>query len=473
MGQRLTAADLAVRRSSATPLPPWLVTGAALGIAVAVGGALAFEVPLGLALLVGAFYAPIVMFAPMIGLALFVPLVFLEGLPAFNAGGKAAGVLIAVAWVGMLQTGRLHALDVVRAHRRLFEALALLLIWLFLTSLWAEEPSAVLGDMWHWVAVALVFAIFATTVQDRDGLRLILMAFVVGAVLSVVIGFAFGLVNTGSEQATVESSARLEGAAGDPNFLAAGVVSAVVLAAGLLVTARQPLVKLGLVGAIAIMATGLVASQSRGGILAVLVVIVAAFVFFRRRRAHVAVMALMLIGVAAVFFSATPDAFERLTTATNGGSGRSGLWTVAGRAYADHPVVGVGLNNFSAVASDYTRQPGALQRVQRIAEQPTVVHNLYLQQLTETGVIGFLLLMVVIGAALVAAWRAGQLAERQGDGDLEVLARAVLVANLGMLAASFFISDAVDRRVRILLALGPAALAIARRGTRSGGQPAS
>ena len=454
-------------------MPPWVVTAAALGTAALVGVALAVEVPIGMAILVGAFYAPIVVFAPMVGLALFLPLVFLEGLPAFNAGGKAAGVLIAVAWLGMLQTGRLGARDVVRQHRRMFELLALLLIWLGLTSVWAEDPSAVLGDMWHWVAVALVFAIFATTVRDVAGLRLILFAFVVGAVISVIVGYAGGLVTTGSEQATVEGSARLEGATGDPNFLAAGVVSALVLAAGLLVTARQPLVKLGLVGAIGILATGLVASQSRGGILAMLVVIVAAFVFFRRRRAYAALMALVLIGVAAVYFSATPDALDRLTRATDGGSGRTGLWTVAERAYADSPVLGVGLNNFSAVAPDYTRQPGALERVQKIAEQPTVVHNLYLQQLTETGIIGFLLLMGVMVAALAAAWRAGRLAENKGDGDLEVLARAILVANIGMLAASLFISDAVDRRVWILLALGPAALAIARRSRTSARQPAS
>lgn len=449
------------------------MTVAAVGTAALVGVALAVEVPLGLALLVGAFFAPIVILAPTVGLALFLPLVFLEGLPAFNAGGKAAGILIAVAWLGMLQTGRLGALDVVREHRRMFEMLALLLVWLALGSLWAEEPGGVLGDMWHWVAVSLVFAIFATTVRDESGLRLILAAFVVGAVISVIVGFAGGLVTTGSEQATVQGSARLEGATGDANFLAAGVVSALVLAAGLLVTARQPLMKLGMLGAIAILGTGLVASQSRGGILATLVVIVAAFVFFRRRRAYAALMALMLIGVAAAYFSATPDALDRLTRATDGGSGRTDLWTVAGRAFADQPVIGVGLNNFNAVAPDYTRQPGVLERVQKIVEEPNVVHNLYLQQLTETGLIGFFLLMGVIGAALASAWRAGRIAEEKGDEDLEVLARAVLVANLGMLTASVFISDAVDRRVWILLALGPAALAIAHRARDRSIQPAS
>jgi O-antigen ligase len=435
------------------------VAGAAVGTSAVVGIVLAANVPLGVALLMAAIYAPLVLFAPVIGLAVFVALVFLEGLPAFNAAGKASGLLIAAAWVGVLQTGRLGATDVLRRHRRLFEALVLLLIWLCLSLLWAENPATARASLWHWFAVALLFSIVATMVTDLDALRLVALAFVAGALLSVVVGFAGGLVNTGA----AADAARLEGTAGDPNFLAAGVVSALVLAAGLMVTARHPLMKLALLSAIGVLAYGLVASQSRGGLVAVLVVLLAAFVFFKRRRAYVALMALVLVGAAAAFFSATPDALDRITSATNGGSGRSGLWTVAWRATGDYPVTGVGLENFSEVSRDYTRQPGVLERVQKIAEQDTVVHNMYLQMLVETGIVGLALFGAVIVLSVSAAWQAGRMAERRGDGELEVLARAVLVATLGILAASFFISAQVDRRVWILLALGPAALAIARR----------
>jgi hypothetical protein len=44
-----------------------------------------------------------------------------------------------------------------------------------------------------------------------------------------------------------------------------------------------------------------------------------------------------------------------------------------------------------------------------------------------------------------------------------VLARAVLVAGVGMLVSGVFISAGVDRRLWALLALGPALLAAARR----------
>jgi len=146
---------------------------------------------------------------------------------------------------------------------------------------------------------------------------------------------------------------------------------------------------------------------------------------------------------------------------------------VAWRAFEDHPINGVGLSNYSEVAPDYTRQPGALERVTKVTENSDVVHNMYLHVLTELGVIGFGLLMFVILASLRAAWLAGRRAEELGNTELEALSRAILVGTLGMLAASTFISDQVDRRLWILLALGPAALAVVSRAGSGADQPAS
>jgi hypothetical protein len=50
---------------------------------------------------------------------------------------------------------------------------------------------------------------------------------------------------------------------------------------------------------------------------------------------------------------------------------------------------------------------------------------------------------------------------------MATLARTVVVAQVAMLAASFFISNGHDRRTWVLLALGPALVATA---TRTAGQ---
>ncbi|MGH2742303.1 MAG: O-antigen ligase family protein [Thermoleophilaceae bacterium] len=443
-------------------LVPSGLAGAAVLTSGVVGVAIAVDVPLGLGLLVAVWYGPLALYRPDLGVPLFVPLVFLEALPALNLAGKVAGLLIAVAWWGAAQGGGVDLRGLVQRHRRMLEALALLLLWLSLSTLWAEDAGRAGADLWHWWAVALLFVIVATTATSAGLVRLTVAAFIVGALLSVVIGFATGEVATGSAlQSAADPDARLEGAVGDPNFLASGLVAALVLCGALLVAARGATTRWALLVAAGVLVSGLVASQSRGGIVAAAVMVLAAFVFFRRRRAYVALLLLVLVGVAAASLSASPEAWDRLTTLDNGGSGRTDLWTVSWRAFEDHPVAGVGLNNFEVVSGDYTRQPGTLRAVRKIAEQPNVVHNTYLQLLAENGLIGLPLFLGFVFACLRAAWLAGRRFEARGQADLEALARAVLVGAIGMLAASFFISAGVDKRLWILLALGPALLAVA------------
>ena len=44
---------------------------------------------------------------------------------------------------------------------------------------------------------------------------------------------------------------------------------------------------------------------------------------------------------------------------------------------------------------------------------------------------------------------------------MEMLARGVLLATIGFLASSFFLSDGIDKRLWVLFGLGPAMLAVA------------
>jgi O-antigen ligase len=440
------------------------VAVAALLWAAAVGAALGFQVQLGIGLLLAVCYGPIALYRPDIGVVLFVPLVFLEALPALNLGGKAGGLVIAVAWVGTARRGRIDVVGFVKRNRRMVEGLVLLLLWLSLTAAWATSPSAVGADLWRWFAVALLFLVVATTLDTERAIKAGVAAFVAGAVLSVVVGYATGMVNTGSSFANAAQPSRLDGGVGDPNFLAAGAVAALVLAVGLMIVWRGVLTRWLVLVACGVLAFGLAASESRGGLVAALAVLIAAFVFFKGQRIYVAAATLVLVGVLAVFLSTTPDAFQRITSVDNGGSGRQDLWTIAWRISVDHPVAGAGLNNFETVAGSYTRRPGVLTSVRNIAEDPHVVHNTYLQVLAETGFVGIVLFLAFAFACLRAAWVAARRFGAAQNRDMESLSRAVMVAAIGMLVASFFISASVDKRTWFLLALGPALLGLASRG---------
>ncbi len=127
----------------------------------------------------------------------------------------------------------------------------------------------------------------------------------------------------------------------------------------------------------------------------------------------------------------------------------------------DHPLGGVGLNNFRLESSAYVREPGSLEHVELITERPHVVHNAYLQLLAEEGVVGLGLFLALALGCMAAAWHAARRFDASRRQGLAALARAILLAIGGALVASWFISNATDKRLWALLALGPALLAVA------------
>ncbi len=108
---------------------------------------------------------------------------------------------------------------------------------------------------------------------------------------------------------------------------------------------------------------------------------------------------------------------ERLFTFS--GSYRSELWQVAWDDYRDHPLLGSGPGTYE----QYWNQHRPLQHKVRDA------HNLYLEVLAELGPVGLLLLLLALGAPLVAG----------------VLARGHPLAPLALAAyAAFLVHAAVD-----------------------------
>jgi O-antigen ligase len=447
--------------------PIELGPGAGLALAIAapvlaavIGVALAIDLRIGIALLFAALFTPVIALNLPLAVGLWFPLVFLEGVPALNLAGKAGGLLITVAWLATARSwlpSRQHA---PQAIRKILLALAALILWLTVSLVWAADAGTVLADLWHWYAVALLMLVVATTIRTSATVRLMLWAFAVGASFAVAEGLVSGGLSTSSD-AMAASGERLGGAQGDPNFLAAGIVPAMALALALMVTGRNTLERFLLGGLVGVLGVGLLASESRGGLLAAMAALIAAFFFFRHRRTAIAAFSLVLVGMVAVWSSVSPAAWQRATDFAGGGSGRTELWTVAWRIALDNPVLGVGLNNYTTVSPEYVREPGVLTRTDLIVEKSEVVHSVYLQLAAEVGIVGLGLFALVVFLCLRGAWRAAAVFERQGDDELAVLSRGVLVAGIGLLAASVFISNGVDQRLWVLFGLAVSLLAIA------------
>jgi len=147
--------------------------------------------------------------------------------------------------------------------------------------------------------------------------------------------------------------------------------------------------------------TGLVLSNSRGGVLAMLAQIVVAallllsFQTFSVTRS-VALKAMLIIILAggvlagtfwvggdrlATNFEAATKEFDRDVTATRHGASRNEIWRASLKMFAAHPILGVGLGGYWIGITAHHEASGLMT--------PQEAHNDYLELLSSAGLIGF------------------------------------------------------------------------------------
>ncbi|MEM9381847.1 MAG: putative O-glycosylation ligase, exosortase A system-associated [Planctomycetota bacterium] len=152
------------------------------------------------------------------------------------------------------------------------------------------------------------------------------------------------------------------------------------------------------------------ATRSRGGFLAAGL---ATFILVWRSRNRVA--GLMLMGLAGVIGLALlpPEMFERLKTlkdvqADGSAMGRLAAWKVAGEMIEDHPLFGVGFNQFQRRYLDYGVAVGTTSGTR-------VAHNGYLQIWSEAGTPVFLAYFTLLVLSVLAVQRIRREARRVFD----------------------------------------------------------
>jgi hypothetical protein len=439
------------------PVPRYLIVAVALAGSVAAGSAMAQSARLGTALAVALCYATLILLNLRLGVLLWIPTVSLLAVTALGVGPNLAACMILFAWFGAFAARHSDMPALVVQHRHVLIAAAALAAWAVLSMAWTFRPRLGSYVFFGWITAVAIMLVISTTLTDRRSIRWAAAAFVAGAVVSVAIGLLGGAVQT---PANATDAVRVVGGSGDPNFLAAGIVPAIALAVAL--AAGHPAARVAVLPVVAFLAAGLVASQSRGGMVAALVAAVAALVLARRRRGLVVMGLLWVVGAAAAWYVADPATWQRLFNFSES-SGRSELWSVAWQMWQDHPLAGVGLQGFLDSAGGYARALGELEYAEFITEEPKVVHNSFLELLAETGIVGLALFVAVVTLSLRSAWQAVRRFEAMEDVAMAALSKAVIVSVLASLTAAMFISSQVDRRLWVLLALGPALLAAARR----------
>jgi len=451
-------------------VPPALIAALAVLVALVVARLLADgRIALGAAAVLATAYVGLVFLDLAAAIAVWVGLLFVVHLSVLSVAPTAIEILLLLGWLGTAGARRAR-LPVLREHRLLVGAIVLYACWLTISVSWAEKPGdAAIGAGYTWEAV-LAFVIVATTIVRPRDVRLVALAFVIGAVFSVALGL-FGLGGPSDPLRAAAIGSRLVGGGGDPNQQAAAFLAAMFVAGGLIGVYRRPAARVALSIALAFITVGFFATESRGGVLALAFALVAAFVLLPHQRARVLGWSLIAATGLVVYLQFRPHALDRLTH-FGGGSGRSDEWAIAWKISRAHPLAGVGLDNFTILEPRYALQVGKVSDVRLVAEMPQIVHNTYLQLLAETGVIGLIAFLIVVLGSVRATWKAARRFDALGRSDYANLAQAVLIGAIGILAANFFLTNGNDFRLWILLALGPVMLTIAKE-WRVEGQPSA
>jgi O-antigen ligase len=445
-------------------LPTRLLTAVLLTLALIVGVVAGYSPPVAIGLTLGLVFLAIAMANLTAGIALFALLTFLDTvLPTQGAEGtfsvpKLLGLVLMISWLGLVTAGEREYRHRIFSHPAFLLVLFMLMGWVLCSVAWSEDSGAALLALTRWIPNALLFVIVFAGVRTRSQLQWVLGAFVVGALISAI----YGLV----VPAPASDLGRLEGAGGDPNETAAALVAAAALAIALGATLRdKPFLRLLVFAVAPLCAFASLLTLSRGGLVAFGAALIAAVLMAGRRRPQILALALVAATLAVGYFAffAPASATERVTE-VHGGTGRTDIWTVGWRMVQGAPLQGVGAGNFPIASIHYLLAPGALLRDDFIvSNHPKVAHNTYLEVLAELGIVGLTLFLIVICFSIGCAVRAARYAARLKDRDIDVLARALVVALASLMAANFFISREYSKQLWLLLALCPVMLEVLRR----------
>lgn len=388
-------------------------------------------------------------------IAALIVLSFVEQVPGAGSGVtvvKAVGALIALVWALGLLRGR-WTLAPLLGPRLAFTACAAgFVVWAVDSALWAADGQVALSAGLRLAQGVLLAFVVTTCLADRRSLRVAALAFVLGASIAGLLGLV-GVAGTSSF--ATPTDVRAGGGLGDPNYLAAVIVPGIFCAIALRATARRRAERLLLTAATVVLALGLLRSESRGGLIALVAGIAAAVAIGGRLRRPTLRAVGWLAGAGVVYLAVSSASLHRFASlGSGGGSGRIELWGLALRVFHAHPLAGVGAGNFPVVEPAYASATRAnLTKPYLELDLGEVVHNTYLHLLAELGVVGLALFAGLVLAALVLGLRACRLAARRGDGELELLARGLLVGSIGMLVAFAFLTAQYEKQLWTMLAL--------------------
>jgi putative inorganic carbon (hco3(-)) transporter len=423
---------------------------AAAGAAAALGAVGAYSPKIAIAVLLGAAFVVLAMRQLSLAVAVFVVLTFAVHLPGSLGAGatlaKPVGALTLVAWAAIVLARRGSLPLLPRESAAWFWVIVGFVVFGGMSSLWAPDSGAAWSLLGQLLSVAGLALITFTAASSRSGFRTIIYGFLIASGVSSLYSIASGVH---VQQSRIAALA-------DPNYFAAELVPAIVIALFVFATTGSRRTR-WLVAAVALVdLVAFVLTQSRGGIVGLIAGLIAAVVFAGRARTRVLVLVLVLMAIGLGYYL-TFKPGHVFGGGVSGGlaqasSGRTDEWHVALQVFEGHPIGGVGLANFQVVEPAYATQTFNLTSVQMVVKYRQVAHNTYLEMAAELGAVGLCLFLAILALPLCGAARA--LARvKSGFDDLEFYIRGLVAGTIGILVAYVFLTAENEKPLWLLLAL--------------------
>lgn len=334
-------------------------------------------------------------------------------------------------------------------------------IVVFSSLLYASDFSYAWGAFLNFIKdgiIAVVIAILVRSGKTFEGVTWTLIA--VGIFIGSISAFQ-GLTGTydndfggfgqvGFQNIIGETDGnRLSGPVGDPNFYAQSMLVLIPIALNRFLKEDRWLLKLLGGWAFVVSTLAVVFSYSRGAAVA-LVIMLLFWVLHTPPRITDVLIGILLVVIIVVF---VPNPYvARLATITDVFGGRQGVLSdvsYRGRAseviaawlmFIDHPIVGVGVENYPVYYQDYSRKLGLDPRLEE-----RQAHSLYLQVAAETGLAGILVfgtLLVMMMRGMLDSWNTLRI---HGFHKYANMVLSMTTGVVGYLGAALFIHAAYPR----------------------------
>lgn len=395
--------------------------------------------------------------------AILIFTMFVESLalgPGLRVGRVAGGLALAVIAYVLLTRGRQEL-----RPNGLLAAVAGYGIWTLASAFWAGDTGPVTTALFSYLLAIAYMLSFALLVRGTQQLRQIFTTLAFGSLV-------FGLVSFATYSAGGADD-RAAGLQGDPNYFAVYQVIALPAALVLAALTNRPQVRLALYGVVGVIVLSVVSSLSRTGLIALTGVVLATLflpwrAFFRRPSQKVSYAISLTVASAAAAALGATALISRIQALLepgedgDRGSGRSDLWRAAWHGFKENEVFGLGAGNFRTRSLDLLQSTPGVDTTKNYVRAGREAHNAYLGTLTELGIVGLALFLLVIGLTATYLVRSARRSRRAGRRDLERFSFALLVSLFGFLLSALTLSNELGKPLWIIAGLALALDVITR-----------